>query len=1613
MANNNKFMLDVAAILNTENIDKKLQEMSRTTKIKVEADGTEKIIKDTRTMKDEFGNVIKTVTTANSQTKTLSSNIEKTTKEQKKFRETLELSVKQMNKMEASSKGTFKEFNRGGSSAVTQTNKLETEMKQLTQEMQKQLVVSGKLDKSTIDSLKQRQKLVNAELQTMKAQNAQSNGNFMDSFGKVATFGAVTAGIGAITSAVYKAKESIMEMDAAIVEFTKVSDLSGEKLEGYKNQIIGIGKELGRTGIEVLQTATEFKKAGYSEEDTKTLARVSTLYQNIADEQVSAGQASSFIISQLKAFNIEASESERIIDTVNEVSNRFAVSSADLANNLGRSSAVLANSGVTLEKSLGLITAGTEILRDAGVVSNGLKTISLRLSGMSEEGEKLDDLIPKLESDFNKLGLTLIGSNGDMKDTFTIMQELSEVFPTLSNAQKAYYTELIAGKNQAQVASAILSNFSTAIEANEAALNSNGSAMREQEKYMESLQAKTNQLKSAFDEWSQQFKPIVSGILDLANAIMTLENKTGILMPLLAGLALTMIPALKGALVSLGTTLGFATGGLSLLIPAIVGVVSAFTILPKVTDAATVTLEEQEEVVSSLTAKVSGLSSELDTLYSKENQSASDKLRIEVLERELELNEQLLEAENQRLEEQRKNELPEQLKEIQDEFITLMSIYSSLTELGDKSPLSGAFNIGDTNTRLIEVAQELNTFKGEIVGLYDSATSSMKEFYDGLLGQIDSSLNALDELVGVQEEAIEVIEDVNEGVDVQAQLLVNLQKATEDITQETKDLTDAMGTLDSAIAKVSEGERLNHSEIMKLIEINPSLRKEIQETNGMYTITEESLKRVRDEQYNTAMQTIQSQKDSAQAVINSATSSIAAYQAQINALKDLARAQATLYGSMSQNRQQMMYGSTLADTAVEQMFNDKIQEQADRAKAAQEALDKLNISELALKVSVSNSASKVSEYNSTLKENAKAKGNSTKEAEKLAKEVGKAKDRFVKFKESVHDANKSLNALNNNTIDLVKNMEQLKTGDFTMFEIDQDKTLEELEPLIVAQRDTMAKLYSDLETLKTISTDRLTEQEEKALNKQVAALKENIKIQEGIYKGYATNLENIRKNMYQDALDSYEKELKAYEDMISKEVDRRHKQTQDEIEANKKRLKSKQDLIKSQKDALEKLQDLTLDYIKQQKDSEIEALDERKKAVEDLANSKKKALREDKESRDYAKTLKKKEKDISTIEKRIAELQFDTSAKGIAERLELEEKLAQEKDSLEDIQYDNSIKKQEDAIDEQAKKEKEALNKQIKELKDYLSKEGQMRDDANKLIESGSRDLYDKLSEYNKDYVGMTEKELSSMFDLAMEGLDDWGGSIGSVNDAFDNMADAIDRVVDRLEELNEIQSQTKEEIREEVEEEEGYKKPIKPSDKPSSEKPKNDKEDFGKLRDDVIRQMQRNSRDWNSASSSERESLARENENLAKKIGAWKSQKNGAWYVKISGKDYNINDGQGIGVRHTGIEHPENAFIGGRSLLKSNEEFIKAMKGEIVANPQQMDKFMNDHLPELISSSNEYMGSKNGMNIGNFMEIIVQGNLDKGMIPDLEKIKDSGIAKLVSQLGNSGYRTGARSQRI
>lgn len=302
----------------------------------------------------------------------------------------------------------------------------------------------------------------------------------------------------------------------------------------------------------MVASASEFRKNSFNDQDSATLAKVAALYQNVADGAVSASDSASFIISQMKAFGIEAENSIDIINAVNAVSNNFAVSSTDISSALTKISSAMSVLGNDFQSTIGLVTAGAEIMTgQAGKVARGLRTIGNNFASAAKEADSIEYSVGGVTKSLDLLN----EKTGDIKSTFEIFSDLKDDWDSMTNAEKQALAITYAGQTQFEVFAAVMNNFQTAIDATTTAFNSAGSAMQENEKYMDSVEAKENKLKAEFEDFSNRVlsKELVTGFLDAGTAMLDFANND-------VGAAITRVTGLTAGITGLigiaGTLIG-------------------------------------------------------------------------------------------------------------------------------------------------------------------------------------------------------------------------------------------------------------------------------------------------------------------------------------------------------------------------------------------------------------------------------------------------------------------------------------------------------------------------------------------------------------------------------------------------------------------------------------------------------------------------------------------------------------------------------------------------------------------------------------------------------------------------------------------------------------------------------------------------------------------------------------------------------------------------------------------------------------------------------------------------------------------------------------------------
>lgn len=357
------------------------------------------------------------------------------------------------------------------------------------------------------------------------------------------------------------------------------------------------------------------------------------MYQNIADTEVSASAAAASIVSQIQAWGKGTIEPIHIIDAYNEVANNFAVGTNDLSQALEISAAGMATYGNTFEETIGLITAGTEIMVGrSSQVARGLNTIAANIV-------KHKDLLAEY-------GIEVEDSNGNLKSTYDVLKELKPQWDKMTDAERNAVGVTLAGKNQYRVLASIMQNFGHAVDATNTALHSSGSAMEENAAYMESLEARTTNLKALFQQLSQSVvdSNLVKGILDIAAGLLQIANtdigtvvtQFILLSGVLSGLTGMFIKGFGITSVTLAGMLPYILG----ITAALIGVISAVDLVEKrlqkeaelrVFDNVDKNIEESKAKISEYDEKLSETRSSLAELNKIPFEERTEDINNEIL----------------------------------------------------------------------------------------------------------------------------------------------------------------------------------------------------------------------------------------------------------------------------------------------------------------------------------------------------------------------------------------------------------------------------------------------------------------------------------------------------------------------------------------------------------------------------------------------------------------------------------------------------------------------------------------------------------------------------------------------------------------------------------------------------------------------------------------------------------------------------------------------------------------------------------------------------------------------------------------------------------------------
>lgn len=1035
---------------------------------------------------------------------------------------------------------------------------------------------------------------------------------------------------------------------------------------------------------------------------------------------------------------------------------------------------------------------------------------------LEELGEPVDDLMEVSKVQTQILNLThnqvdiIDQSTGEFRSTYQILQDIAEVWDSLNSQSRSSLLEIIAGKNRANIGSALIQAFQSGQiqSAFEDAKNAAGTATEEYGKMMQGIQAQFDAFKGAFQEFSNAFinsdmlKGLVKFGTQFINLLTTATDKVGglvvVLTPLLmyfggktkTNIFSAIINGFKG-LISAETGAITATGALSTAVKVLGGALSGLAIgaiiagISYLADKLIVTATETEESIREITSAVGDLANateELEKSQADIESIAQNYSKIATTVGDVnERKSQLLELQNQ---------LSDKFKDEADGIDLVNGKYSDqikkMKELAEEQRRQYEIENADKIAKARRLAN-LRVEEPSYVSAGNNLTSP-----NGYYDRIDDKKGdrALFTLKGLNKEAMIAATNI-EGVYRASDFAgVYLSGTLEDARNQLKQIIDNYSKLRDVDSETLEKLTARYKELNDALndikEVTPYI--EDIEFKPVFTGIFDGLSdAVNQAVSDVTMQPFYDKLDEAQdklkQLANPSNLTIAEYD---TLYRDVQKLEGELY--------KMAGDSEDSKQAVADLFNGFKQGTSENGDNLEKFVEHFNTT---LEESFKQVAETVTGVQDAMSKLAEGKGLSHSDAWKLLKEDADgylqsiklvngeyffSQEELIKFKDAKIKASmEDLKASN-------EDYAQERKNRLALLETQKEELKLALENLNVKAAQGLATRAE----LNAVTKARIA----------IAETEDSIKRYEGLWKRNNLLIEELNQNLGEtrtlslaaetelnNAVKALENEVKAVDDTIDSLNDRKEL-----IEKEKSALQEELELLNEQKETIEEtlknydaVADAVSEYVKEQTDgiqSQIDALEEERKAIEDYYNNQIDALKEQNEERDDAIKKEKALANLANAQKQ--KRRVYSSARGWTYEASKED-VVQAQNALAEIESEEQIKKLEKERDsrlggfDDRKKEYET---QIKAFEEYSEKYTSIASDiqkaenallADQILGSDWREKIEKKDEgllraYKREYSNFSN-ELERLTKIEIKNIE---ASIKAKENEIDKIGDEI-----------------------------------------------------------------------------------------------------------------------------------------------------------------------------------------------------------------------------------------------
>ena len=354
----------------------------------------------------------------------------------------------------------------------------------------------------------------------------------------LASFFSISGLIQVFRRAVNDAFQTVKELDAVMTETAVVTDFDVGDMWSQLPTYTDMANELGATIQGSYETLTLFYQQGLKTNQAMQLGAETMKMARIAN--LDYATATDYMTAALRGFNMELNEASatRVNDVYSKLAAVTASDTREISIAMTKTASIANNANMDLETTAALLSQIIETTREAPeTAGTAMKTIIARFQELkkapSEIGEVDGEVVDanKIEGALRTIGVALRDTEGQFRNLDDVFLEIASKWDSLDTNTQRYIATMAAGSRQQSRFIAMMSDYDRTMELVSAANNSAGASQEQFDKTLESMEAKLNRLRNAWNSFvmglanSSMIKSLVEGltnVLDLLNKITDL-----------------------------------------------------------------------------------------------------------------------------------------------------------------------------------------------------------------------------------------------------------------------------------------------------------------------------------------------------------------------------------------------------------------------------------------------------------------------------------------------------------------------------------------------------------------------------------------------------------------------------------------------------------------------------------------------------------------------------------------------------------------------------------------------------------------------------------------------------------------------------------------------------------------------------------------------------------------------------------------------------------------------------------------------------------------------------------------------------------------------------------